>query len=92
MKQILIALSMAVLASASGCKKNDVVSKLETYKTEMCKCTDRACVDKLNKEAAAWMESMGEPANMSESDLKAITKLTEEIDACEAKAKAADKK
>ena len=79
---------IVVAALAAGCKGSNVTGKLEGYRDEMCKCTDRACAERVGKDMLAWMESVGDSAKPSGDELKKISDLTDEIDKCEAKAKA----
>ena len=62
MKNLSIAFLAAVsLVSFAGCKgkKGDMMAKMTEYKEQMCKCTDKACADKVVAEMAKGMEAEG---------------------------------
>lgn len=66
MKNLTIAFLAAVsLMSFAGCKKKggDMLGKMTDFKDQMCKCTDKACADKV----AADMAKMGEGEKAGEA-------------------------
>ena len=89
-------LSIAVLAALSllsfaGCKKkggaSDVAAKMGEFRDQMCKCTDKACADKVTESMAKWTqdnakEGAKEAAKPSEEDMKKMTAISEEYSKC----------
>ena len=63
MKNLTIAfLAAASLFTVGACKKKggaeEAVAKMEGFKNDMCKCTDKACADKVNADMMKYGESM----------------------------------
>jgi hypothetical protein len=88
-------LSIAVLAALSllsfaGCKKkggSDVAAKMGEFRDQMCKCTDKACADKVTESMAKWTqdnakEGSKEAAKPTEEDMKKMTAISEEYSKC----------
>ena len=88
-------LSIAVLAALSllsfaGCKKkgaSDAAAKMGEFRDQMCKCTDKACADKVTEAMAKWTqdnakEGAKEAAKPSEEDMKKMTAISEEYSKC----------
>lgn len=89
-------LSIAVLAALSllsfaGCKKkggaSDVTAKMGEFRDQMCKCTDKACADKVTEAMAKWTqdnakEGAKEAAKPTEEDVKKMTAISEEYSKC----------
>jgi len=95
-------LSIAVLAALSllsfaGCKKkggSDVSAKMAEFRDQMCKCTDKACADKVMESMAKWTqdnakEGNKEAAKPTEEDMKKMTAISEEYSKCMQKVMAA---
>lgn len=98
MKNLTIAFLAAVsLMSFAGCKKKaagggDAMAKAAEFKDQMCKCTDKACADKVNEayikwgqEAAKAMGDNKEPMKMSDEDMKKSTEIAKAYGECMAK-------
>jgi hypothetical protein len=97
-------LSIAIVATLSllsfaGCKKSgggsNAVAKYTEFKDQMCKCTDKACADKVTEAMTKWTqdfqkESSGDKAaKASEEDTKKMTSIMEDLAKCQAKVMAA---
>jgi hypothetical protein len=96
-------LSIAILAALSllaitGCKKKggaDMIAKMTEFKDAMCKCTDKACADKVMADMTKWTQDMAkeggdkEPAKPSEEDMKKSQQVSEEYTKCMQKVMAA---
>jgi hypothetical protein len=67
----------AGIVLAIGCGKKDPIDKaiagLEEWKTKMCACTDKACVDKVHEDYKKWENDTLEPA-MKGIDEKSVDK------------------
>lgn len=50
-----LVLSMAACGSKGG--MDGALDKMEDFKTQMCKCADKACADKVSKDMETWSES-----------------------------------
>src|SRR5689334_7959935 len=71
------------------------MAKMEEYKDFMCKCADRECAERVQKDMAEWTASKANVSkNMkpSQEDLKRMTAVMKEMTDCTAKAMAADMK
>lgn len=91
-------LTIAFLTAASlmsfGCKKKgggDMMGKMTELKNAMCKCTDKACADKVQADMAKWSadnaKAAGDkPAKPDEKMMAEMTKVGEEYGTCMAKA------
>ena len=84
MKNLSIAFLAAVsLMSFAGCKKKaggaDVLAKTTEFKDQMCKCTDKACADKVNEAYMKWGQDMAKEAgeNKEASENKDASKLSD---------------
>jgi hypothetical protein len=93
MKKLIAIAGFVFLASCSSKSGFDkVLSDFEGFKNRYCKCTDKACADKVEAEAKAWMEKMEESMKgkepTKEQDEK-FDKIEEEIEKCEEKFKSA---
>lgn len=96
MKKLSIAFMAAVsLLSFAGCKKkagNDAaaaIAKLTEFKDAMCKCSDKACAEKVQADMQKWaaeMSSKKESAKPSEADMQKSQAVTEELTKCTMKA------
>jgi hypothetical protein len=88
-------LSIAVLAALSllsfaGCKKkggSDVSAKMAEFRDQMCKCTDKACADKVMESMTKWTqdnakEGNKEAAKPTEEDMKKMTAISEDYSKC----------
>ena len=98
MKNLAIAfLAAASLFSVSACKKKggDVgaaMAKMEELKTNMCKCTDAACVTKVTEDMTKSMQEFAKTApkdqKVDAATTKKMTELTTAMGACAQKAMA----
>jgi hypothetical protein len=91
-------LSIAIVATLSlmsfaGCKKkgSDAVGKMNDFKEQMCKCTDKACADKVTEAMTKWGQDMAKeagdkPVTPSEDDAKKLASITEDMTKCMTKA------
>lgn len=96
MKNLSIAFLAALsLVSFAGCKKkggaSDNIAKMSDFKDQMCKCTDKACADKVTEAMTKWGQDMAKeggdkPAAVSEEDTKKMATVTEELTKCMTKA------
>ncbi|HEU4730573.1 MAG TPA: hypothetical protein VFT22_21900 [Kofleriaceae bacterium] len=96
MKTLSIAFVAALsLLSFAGCKKGggagDAIAKMTTFKDDMCKCTDKACAEKVTEAMTKWGQDMAKEggdkaAKVSEDDTKKMAALTEEMTKCMTKA------
>jgi hypothetical protein len=89
-------LSIAVLAALSllsfaGCKKKggaDVTAKMAEFRDQMCKCTDKACADKVMESMTKWTQENAkaggdkEAAKPTEEDMKKTQAISEEYTKC----------
>jgi hypothetical protein len=89
-------LSIAVLAALSllsfaGCKKkggSDVAAKMGEFRDQMCKCTDKACADKVMESMTKWTQEAAkeggdkEAAKPNEEDMKKMQTISEEYTKC----------
>lgn len=91
MKNLTIAFLAAIsLMSFSACKKKggsgDMLAKLEDYKNQMCKCTDKACADKVMEDMTKWgtesAKTMDKDAKPSEDEMKKSQAISEELSKC----------
>jgi hypothetical protein len=87
------------LVSVAGCPKKPAtadngpaIAKLGEIRDQMCKCTDKACADKVNEAYAKWGQEQAQtkPADngaiANQEQANKITGITEEITKCTAKA------
>jgi hypothetical protein len=44
-----LALALALATAAAACESPNLPTRLESLATEMCKCTDRDCLDRTNR-------------------------------------------
>jgi hypothetical protein len=75
MKNLTIAfLAAASLFTAAGCKKKggDVVAKMNEFKSAMCACKDKACVEKVQADMEAFGKSAGEPDKATQDKLQSV--------------------
>ncbi len=90
MKNITIAFLAAMsLMSFGGCKKKggaDAIAKLGEFKDAMCKCTDKACAEKVSGELTKWSQEHKEKPKMSEAEDKAATETALKMADCQQKA------
>lgn len=89
MKKLLL-LTVMAMASACGGGADDLLDKMGSYKNQMCKCTDAACADKVEKDMRDWMmankDKFKDIKPTKEQDEKA-DKIQDEMRACEKKAR-----
>lgn len=90
---VLAAVSLVPVAGCPGKAKPDgaaAIAKLEDIRNQMCKCTDKACTDKVNEEYAKWgqdqAKASGDKPAPSADDTKKTAAVMEEITKCTAKA------
>lgn len=80
MKNLTIAfLAAASLFTVGACKKKndaaEAVAKMTEFKDAMCKCTDKACADKVNADMMKYGESMKNKKDDSKPDQAMMDKL-----------------
>ena len=85
MKKMGIAFLAAMSLASFGCKKggSGAMAKMEEFKGQMCKCTDKACADKINGELDKATDSKEKP---SEEDMKKGEELAKKYGECMQKA------
>ncbi len=92
MKKILIAFASMALVAGSGCGgggADELLGKMRGFKDKMCKCTDKACVDNVEKEMMEWaMKNMEKMKNLkpTKAQDEAGDKLQDEMEKCKDKA------
>ncbi|HET9621351.1 MAG TPA: hypothetical protein VFP84_08305, partial [Kofleriaceae bacterium] len=87
------------LVSVAGCPKKPAgddmgpaIAKLNDIRDQMCKCTDKACADKVNEAYAKWGQEQAKtaPADKNavanQEQANKIVAISEEITKCTAKA------
>ncbi len=82
MKNLGIAFLAAMTIASFGCKKKgDVIGRMTEFKDKMCKCTDKACVDKVEEEETKAMQEMakggGEKEKGEKPDDAMMKKMTD---------------
>ena len=92
MKNLSIAILAALsLLSFAGCKKKggaDMIAKMTEFKDQMCKCTDKACADKVMADMTKWTQDLAkeggdkEAAKPNEEDMKKSQAVSEEYAKC----------
>jgi hypothetical protein len=95
MKNLSIAiLATLALASFGGCKKkgggdDNTTAKLTEFKDQMCKCTDKACTDKVMDDMTKWGQEAAKivekDAKPNEDDVKKRQALNEDLIKCQQK-------
>src|SRR2546423_981931 len=92
MKNLTIAFLAAAALASFGCKKKggtgDTTAKMTEFKDAMCKCTDKACADKVQADMAKWSADNAK-ATADKPDEKAMAdlgKINEDYGKCMAKA------
>ncbi len=88
-----IALTFGLVLGLSACSKDkadELVSEMSALKTEMCKCTDAACADKVDDKMDK-MDDKFEAAFKSEKDvpkaaMEKLEKISDEYRECMNKA------
>lgn len=97
MKKILFAVTSLALVTGSGCGgggADEMLGKMRSFKDKMCKCTDKACVEGVEKEMMEWaMKNMEKMQKIAKSATKAqeeaADKIDDEMDKCKEKAEGA---
>jgi hypothetical protein len=75
MRQLTSMMVLVVAVVGCGDKWDTAVAKMETFKTRMCACKDKACVDGVKKAERAWEESVTDSFKQDpEPPMKFITK------------------
>ena len=96
MKNLSIAVIAALsLLSFAGCKKSgggsNAIAKMGEFRDQMCKCTDKACADKVAEAMTKWTQEFAKEgggdkaAKPSEEDTKKTTQIMTEYTACQGK-------
>lgn len=90
MKKILFAVaSMALVAGCGGGGADEMLGKMRGFKDQICKCTDKACVEKVEKDMMEWamknMEKMKDIKPTKAQD-EAADKIQDEMEKCKDKA------
>ncbi|HVK72521.1 MAG TPA: hypothetical protein VM734_04350 [Kofleriaceae bacterium] len=89
MKKILIAVAMLGLAGACGGNAADeLLGKMKEFKDKTCACKDKACLEKVEKDAMEWMMKNADKfknVKPSKAQDEAADKLDDEMDACKKK-------
>ncbi|HWU87267.1 MAG TPA: hypothetical protein VN253_08330 [Kofleriaceae bacterium] len=86
--------ALAVLSFGTGCKKKggvaEAMAKMESFKGDMCKCKDKACVEgveaAMKKYGEENKDKMDANAKPSEADQKKMMGMMEEMSKCRATA------
>jgi hypothetical protein len=94
MKKILVAFTSLALAAGTGCGgggAEELLGKMRSFKDKMCKCTDKACAEGVQKEMMEWgLKNMEKIEKQMKSATKAQQeageKLDDEMDKCKEKA------
>jgi len=95
MKNLTIAFLAAAALTSFGCKKKggggDMMGKMTELKDAMCKCTDKACADKVQADMTKWStenaKTAGDKAEKpDEKTMAEMTKVGEQYGTCMAKA------
>lgn len=94
MKKLLFAFTSLALVTGSGCGgggADEIIGKMRSFKDKMCKCTDKACVEGVEKEMMEWamknMEKMQKIAKTAtKAQEEAADKIEDEMDKCKDKA------
>jgi hypothetical protein len=72
MKKMSIAFLAAMSLASFGCKKKggagEAMAKMNDMTEKMCKCTDKACADKVNDDYKKWGEEMSKNASGKEAE------------------------
>jgi hypothetical protein len=95
MKKILVAFTSLALATGAGCGgggADEILGKMRSFKDKMCKCTDKACVDGVEKEMMEWaVKNMEKMKGMkpTKAQEEAADKIDDEMDKCKEKAEGA---
>lgn len=86
MKKLLFAVSMLGFAACGSAAGDEVVKKMEGFKTAACACKDLACAQKVAEDMSKYMEEMAKKdVQGTESQGKKIAALGEELGKCIAK-------
>lgn len=90
-----ISLFATGLVFALGCKKDPLdkaVEGLESWKSKMCACKDKACADKVHEEYKKWENDVLEPSikgmdekSMDKGKMEKADKADDERKACRRK-------
>lgn len=97
-RSLILALSSLLALGACGSKADEAISGLKKYRDKMCACSDKDCVETVNKEFRDWRKDMKKEMKgedkPSESVIKEIMEVQKEFDECRSKAssKGGDKK
>ncbi len=77
-----LSLMMVLVVSLVGCgdKWDKATSKMEDFKTKMCACKDKACVDGVKKDERAWEDSMKDSFKKDEKPPEKFMTKAEAID------------
>lgn len=89
MKNLSIAfLAAASLFTAGACKKKggDYVAKMTEFKDAMCKCTDKACVDKVQADFLAYDKTIEKAAEPDKATQEKLMTLVMDMQKCGEKA------
>lgn len=95
MKNLTLAFAVAMTLMTFGCKKKggadgagEAMAKMTEFKDEMCKCKDARCAQDVSARMTAWTQEQakGQPARMSDADIKKAQQIGEELGTCMAKA------
>lgn len=61
----------------------DAIGAMEQFKSKMCACTDRVCVDKVTQEMIVWSKSHADDGDdLAPEDRERVTKISEELSRC----------
>lgn len=89
MKKILIAVaSMALVAGCGGGGADEIIGKMRSHKDAVCKCADKACVEKAEADFMKWMMANAEKyknVKPTKSQEEAVDKIEDEMEKCKAK-------
>ena len=66
----------------------EAIAKMEELKSEMCRCADKPCADRVSKAMQDWAATMAtkDPRPPRDEDMKRMTEIGEELGKCMAKA------
>jgi hypothetical protein len=93
MKKIMFVMSVLLAAACGGSKADEALKQFEGFRDKMCKCTDEACVEKVQTEWREWRKNTGlKKDDFSEEQNKRGKKIDDEMDACRDKIRDAAKK
>jgi len=82
----LAAVSLVSFAGCKGKKGGDMMAKMTEYKEQMCKCTDKACADKVVAEMAKAQEGDKEAKAPDPEEAKKYAPIMKEYTDCMMKA------